>query len=57
MDTLTCIEPLLAAGIGISWLVQRWKNRPLKIFEAASREAAEGRLHTESVSVLKTLYK
>lgn len=48
---------LQCAGAGISWLVQRWKNKPLRIFQHAAEEAAAGRLHTESAAVLKTLYK
>lgn len=57
IETLNSTQPLLAVGIGVSWLVHRWKNRPLKVLEAASREAEAGQLHTESASVLKTVYK
>jgi hypothetical protein len=46
-----------AAGMGISYLVQRWKDKPMKLFEAARQEAAEGRLHVESVAVLKKIYR
>jgi hypothetical protein len=45
------------AGMGISWLMQWWKNRPLRVFEAAQVEAAEGRLHTESAAVMKKVYR
>jgi hypothetical protein len=48
---------LLPAGMGISWLVQRLKNKPLKLFEQARQEAAEGRLHVESAAVLKKIYR
>lgn len=48
---------LFAAGMGISYLLQRWKDKPIKLFEAARQEAAEGRLHIESVAVLKKIYR
>jgi hypothetical protein len=47
----------LAAGMGISYLVYRWRNKPTALFEAARKEAAEGRLHVESVAVLKKIYR
>jgi hypothetical protein len=48
---------LLPAGTGVSWLVQRLKNKPLKLFQQARQEAAEGRLHVESAAVLKKIYR
>jgi hypothetical protein len=47
----------LPAGMGISWLVQRWKNKPVQLFMKAQQEAAEGRMHIESVAVLKSIYR
>lgn len=47
----------MCLGAGISWLVQRWKSKPIALFEKAREEAAEGRMHLESIAVLKGIYK
>lgn len=44
-------------GAAVSWVVHRWKTRPVRLFERARQEAAEGRLHLESAVVLKGIYR
>lgn len=45
------------AGMGINWLVHRWKCKPIAFFEKALQESAEGSIHLESITVLKSIYR